>query len=114
MPTKSSAPLDPLSTQAPFEADVDAAHDVLFALFGEAAHVRRHRGVPVPVRVVVTFGVAELGEYGQGMTRVTTAKFLNREWRARAADLLQWSGGRHRIERVVFDDGVVNEAILHG
>lgn len=96
------------------DPDFEAAHDVLFAVFGEAAQVRRPRGQSTPVRVVVTYGVAELGDYGQGLARVTTVKFLNREWRARAADILQLSSGAHRIDRIVFDDGFVTEVVLYG
>lgn len=96
------------------DPDFEAAHDVLFAIFGEAAQVHRHLGTSVPVRVVVTFGVAELGDYGQGLARITTAKFLNREWRARAADILQLVSGSYRIDRVVFDDGLITEVVLHG
>ena len=96
------------------EAGFEAAHDVLFAIFGEAAQVRRPRGQTTPVRVVVTYGVAELGDYGQGMARVTTVKFRNSEWRARATDILQLASGSHRIDRVVVDDGIVTEVILHG
>lgn len=96
------------------DAAFGVAHDVLFAVFGEPAQVRRPRGASVPVRVVVTYGVAELGDYGQGLSRVTTVKFLNAQWRARAADILQLPDANHRIDRVVFDDGLVTEVVLHG
>lgn len=99
---------------APIDPDFEAAHDVLFAVFGEVAQVRRSRGQTVQVRVVVTYGVAELGDYGQGLARITTAKFLNREWRPRATDILQLSSGSHRIDRIIVDDGFVTEAVLHG
>lgn len=94
----------------PFEA----AHEVLFAVFGEPAQIRRGRGATVAVRVVVTYGVAELGDYSQGLARVTTVKFLNREWRPRAGDTLQLPAGAKRIDRLLVDDGVVTEVILHG
>lgn len=100
-----STPLDPA---------FEAAHDVLFAVFAESAHVRRGRGRTVPVRVVITYNVGELGDYSQGAARVTTAKFLNTEWRARAGDRLQLSSGAHRVDRVVVDDGIVTETVLHG
>lgn len=65
----------------------EAAHDALFAVFGEPAQVRRKRSRTVPVRVVVTYNVRELGDYSQGQSRVTTVKFLNRSGaRARATD----------------------------
>ena len=96
------------------DPDFEAAHDVLFAVFGEAAQVRRPRGPTTLVRVVITYGVAELGDYGQGLARITTAKFLNSEWRARATDILLLSSVSHRIDRVVVDDGLVTEVILHG
>lgn len=91
-----------------------AAHDALFAIFGEPAIVRRGRAPTVPVRVVITYNVAELGDYSQGLARVTTVKFLNREWRPRAADRLQLQAGAFLIERIVVDDGFVTEAVLHG
>ena len=92
----------------------EVANDALFDVFGEAAQVRRNRGTRVPVRVVVTYGVAELGDYGQGLARITTAKFLNRAWHPRAGDVLELLSGAHRIDRVVSDDGLVTEVILHG
>ena len=91
-----------------------AAHDALFAVFGEPAIVRRGRRPPVPVRVVITYNVAELGDYSQGLARVTTVKFLNTEWRPRAGDVLHVPGGRFRIDRVLLDDGLVTETVLHG
>ena len=91
-----------------------AAHDALFAVFGEPAIVRRGRRPTVPVRVVITYNVTELGDYSQGLARVTTAKFRNAEWRPRAGDVLHVPGVRHRIERIVVDDGFVTETVLHG
>ncbi len=92
----------------------EAANDVLFDVFGEAAQVRRNRGTRMPVGVVVTHGVAELGDYGQGLARITTAKFLNSAWRPRAGDVLELLSGAHRIDRIVSDDGLVTEVVLHG
>ena len=92
----------------------EAAHDALFAVFGEPAQVRRKRSRTMPVRVVVTYNVRELGDYSQGLSRVTTVKFLNREWRPRAGDRLQLSAGAFLIERIVVDDGIVTETVLHG
>lgn len=92
----------------------EAAHDVLFAVFGEPARIRRGRGRTVPVRVVVTYNVRELGDYSQGLARVTTAKFLNREWQPCAGDTLQLPAGPLRVDRIVLDDGVVTEAVLFG
>ena len=91
-----------------------AAHDALFAVFGEPAIVRRGRAPTVAVRVVITYNVAELGDYSQGVARVTTVKFRNAEWRPRAGDVLHVPGGRFRIERIVVDDGFVTETVLHG
>ena len=91
-----------------------AAHDTLFAVFGEPAIVRRGRAPTVAVRVVITYNVAELGDYSQGLARVTTVKFRNAEWRPHAGDVLHVPGGRFRIERIVVDDGFVTETVLHG
>lgn len=92
----------------------EAAHDALFAVFGEPAIVRRGRAAPVPVRVVITFGVRELGDYSQVVSRVTTVKFRNAEWRPHTGDWLQLPAIRLRIDRIVFDDGMVTEAVLLG
>ena len=92
----------------------EAAHDALFAVFGEPAIVRRGRRPPVAVRVVITYNVAELGDYSQGFTRVTTVKFRKTEWTPRAGDVLHVPGGRFRIDRVLLDDGLVTETVLHG
>ena len=100
-----STPLDPA---------FEAAHDVLFAVFGEPAIVRRGRAAPVPVRVVITYNVRELGDYSQGVSRVTTVKFRNAQWSPRAGDMLQFPGTRLRIDRIVLDDGIVTETVLHG
>lgn len=91
-----------------------AAHDALFAVFGEPAIVRRGRAPPVPVRVVITYNVSELGDYSQGLARVTTVKFRNAEWAPRTGDVLHVPGGRFRIDRVLQDDGFVTEAVLLG
>ena len=99
---------------APLDAAFVAAHDALFAVFGEAALIRRGRAAPVPVRVVITYNVRELGEYSQGLSRVTTVKFLNAEWSPRTGDLLDVSSGRFRIDRLLIDDGIVTETVLHG
>ena len=98
----------------PLDPAFEAAHDALFAVFGEPAIVRRGRSPPVPVRVVITYNVVELGDYSHGVTRVTTVKFLNREWHPRTGDVLHVPGGRFRIDRVVLDDGMVTETVLHG
>lgn len=100
-----SAPLDPAFA---------AAHDALFAVFGEAALIRRGRAAPTPVRVVITYNVREFGDYSQGLSRVTTVKFLNAQWLPRTGDLLDLTTGRFRIDRLVQDDGVVTETVLHG
>ena len=56
----------------------------------------------------------DLGDYSQGLSRVTTVKFLNTEWRPRAGDRLQLPAGTFLIERIVVDDGIVTETVLHG
>jgi hypothetical protein len=99
---------------SPLDSAFEAAHDTLFAVFGEPAIVRRGRAAPVPVRVVITYNVSELGDYSQGASRVTTVKFRTAEWVPRTGDMLHVPGGRHRIDRVVGDDGLVTEAVLHG
>ncbi len=98
----------------PLDRAFEAAHDALFAVFGEPAIVRRGRRPPVAVRVVITYNVSELGDHSQGYTRVTTVKFRNAEWRPRTGDVLHVPGGRFRIDRIVVDDGVVTETVLHG
>ena len=96
------------------DAAFAAAHDALFAVFGEPAIVRRGRGTPVPVRVVITYNVSELGDYSQGLARVTTVTFRRREWSPRSGDILHVPDGRLRIDRVLRDDGLVVETVLHG
>lgn len=98
----------------PLDRAFEAAHDALFAVFGEPAIVRRGRAPPVAVRVVITYNVTELGDYSQGLARVTTVRFRNTEWRPRTGDVLHVPDGRFRIDRVVLDDGVVTETVLHG
>lgn len=100
-----STPLDPA---------FEAAHDALFAVFGEPAFVRRGRAAPKAVRVVITFGVRELGDHSQGVSRVTTVKFRNAEWSPRTGDWVQLPTTRLRIDRIVLDDGIVTEAVLFG
>lgn len=98
----------------PHDPAFEAAHDALFAVFGEPAIVRRGRASPVPVRVVITYNVRELGDYSQGVSRVTTVKFRNTQWVPRPGDVLHVPDGRHRIDRIVSNDRFVTEVVLHG
>lgn len=86
----------------------------LFDAFGTDTTVQRGTDAAVPVRVVLTLGVARLGDYGQVVATVTTADFRNSEWQPRRDDVLQLAGGDRAIESITSDDGAVTQAVLYG
>jgi hypothetical protein len=92
-------------------ADMDAS---LFEVMGDDATVQRGAGAPVTVRVVVTRGQAKLGEYGQVVARVTTARFRNSEWQPQQGDVLTLIDGVRKVAAIDDDDGYVTTAVLHG
>jgi hypothetical protein len=102
-------------------ADIDAS---LFDMMGDDATVQRGAGAPVPVRVVVTRGVAKLGEYGQVVARVTTVLFHQSDltiggvtytgWQPQQGDQLTLTDGTRKVASIDADDGYVTTAVLHG
>lgn len=97
-----------------FDTAIASADDALFEAFGTDTTVQRGVDAAVPVRVVLTRGVARLGEYGQVVATVTTADFRNSEWQPRRDDVLLLSSGDRAIESITSDDGAVTQAVLYG
>lgn len=92
-------------------ADMDAT---LFDVFGEDATISRDGGTAVPVRVVLTRGAEQFGDYGQVVGRVTVADMRNSEWVAKQGDTLHLASGDRKVQAIATDDGAVNRVVLHG
>ena len=91
-----------------------AAHDAVFAVFAESARITRGSRPSTPVRVVLRQVTAEVGAHSLASTQVTQVQCLNREWRLRAGDVLELPGATRTVARILFDDGYITEAALHG
>lgn len=91
--------------------DMDLA---LFDAFGTDTTVQRGGDVAVAVRVVLTRGVARLGDYGQVVATVTTADFRNSEWQPQQDDVLHLADRDRTIESITSDDGAVTQVVLYG
>lgn len=89
-------------------------HDDLFAALAQDEIIQRGSDTPVPVRVVIDYGVEKLGDFGQVIGRVTTAVFLASEFRPRLGDVLTVGTGSKKVDAIDSDDGFVVKAVLHG
>ena len=88
--------------------------EIVFETLGVVAHVQRPPGLPKAVQVVVRDGVERLGEFQQVVGRARHVLVRNREWTFRRGDTVTLDGRTHAVEVLVRDDGLVNEAVLHG
>jgi len=99
---------------AQFDAMVADMDEALFSELGGTVTLTRAAAAPVPVQVVLTRGVAIMGEYGQIVARVTTATFRNSEWMPAPGDVLNFATGARKVDSITDDDGYVTTAVLHG
>ena len=88
--------------------------DVIFATLGVVAPVRRPNVSSVRIPLVVRDGVERLGEFQQVIGRSRHVSARNREWMFRRGDEVTLNGRVHTVEALVADDGLINEAMLHG
>ncbi|UJB19282.1 MULTISPECIES: head-tail joining protein [Lysobacter] len=88
--------------------------EVVFDTLGVVAHIQRPPGLPKAVQVVVRDGVERFGEFQQVVGRARHVLARNREWMFRRGDEVTLDGRAQSVEGLVRDDGLVNEAVLHG
>jgi hypothetical protein len=90
------------------------ADDVIFATLGVVAQIQRLPNPPAPITLVVRDGVERLGEFQQVVGRARHVSARNREWVFRRGDEVMLPDRTQTVEALVKDDGLVNEAVLHG
>lgn len=90
------------------------ADDVIFEVLGVVAQVQRPPHPSVQIPLVVRDGVERLGEFQQVVGRARHVSARNRDWLFRRGDDVTLDGRTQAVEALVRDDGLVNEAVLHG
>lgn len=88
--------------------------DVVFDTLGVVAAVRRPNVSSVRIPLIVRDGVERLGEFQQVVGRARHVFARNREWVFRRGDEVALPDRTQTVEALVTDDGLVNEAVLHG
>lgn len=88
--------------------------DVVFDTLAVVAQVQRRPNPSERTLLVVRDGVERLGEFQQVVGRVRHVIARNREWLFRRGDEVTLDGRTQPVEGLVRDDGLVNEAVLHG
>ena len=88
--------------------------DVLFETLGVVARIERDGDHTVRSQIVVRDGVERLGEFQQVVGRSRHVLARNREWMFRRGDVVVLSDRTQTVEAMIKDDGLVNEAVLHG
>ncbi|WP_031372191.1 hypothetical protein [Lysobacter antibioticus] len=88
--------------------------DVVFDTLAVVAQVQRRPNPSERTLLVVRDGVERLGEFQQVVGRARHVIARNREWTFRRGDEVTLDGRTQPVEALVKDDGLVNEAVLHG
>lgn len=88
--------------------------DVVFDTLGVIAQVQRPPNPSVLILLVVRDGAERLGEFQQIVGRARHVSARNRDWLFRRGDEVTLDGRTQPVEALVRDDGLVNEAVLHG
>ena len=88
--------------------------DVVFDTLGVVAQVHRRPNPSASISLVVRDGVERLGEFQQVVGRARHVFARNREWVFRRGDEVALPDRSQTVEALVTDDGLVNEAVLHG
>ncbi|WP_408952089.1 hypothetical protein [Lysobacter sp. Hz 25] len=88
--------------------------DVVFGTLGVVARVQRPPHLAAPVTVVVRDGVERFGEFHQVVGRARHVLARNRDWVFRRGDEVALPDRSQTVEALVRDDGLINEAVLHG
>ncbi|WP_363798397.1 hypothetical protein ABU614_01035 [Lysobacter firmicutimachus] len=90
------------------------ADTVVFDVLGVVAQVQRPPSYSATIRLVVRDGVERLGEFQQVVGRARHVVARNTDWAFRRGDVVTIDGRAYPVEAIVRDDGLVNEAVLHG
>lgn len=90
------------------------ADESVFDLLGAPTQVQRPPNLSASVRLVVRDGVERLGEFQQVIGRSRHVVARKADWVFRRGDLVTIDGRVQPVEAIVRDDGLVNEAVLHG
>ncbi|MBT2748348.1 MULTISPECIES: hypothetical protein [unclassified Lysobacter] len=88
--------------------------EVVFDTLGVVAQIQRRPNPSVRITLIVRDGVERLGEFQQVIGRARHVLVRNREWTFRRGDEVILDGRTQAVEALVRDDGLVNEAVLHG
>ena len=88
--------------------------DAVFATLGVLAQVQRRPHSSAHIPLVVRDGIERLGEFQQVVGRSRHVIARNREWLFRRGDEISLDGRTQTVEALVRDDGLINEAVLHG
>ncbi|MGO1069581.1 hypothetical protein [Lysobacter sp. CA199] len=91
-----------------------AMDDVIFDTLGVVALARRPNVSSVRIPLVVRDGVERLGEFQQVIGRARHVFARNREWVFRRGDEVTINARVQTVESLITDDGLINEAVLHG
>ncbi|MGH8080921.1 MAG: head-tail joining protein [Lysobacter sp.] len=88
--------------------------DIVFDTLGAVAQIQRRPDPAVAITLIVRDGVERLGEFQQVVGRARHVVVRSRDWRFRRGDEVTLDGSTQAVEALVRDDGLVNEAVLHG
>ncbi|WP_064746396.1 head-tail joining protein [Lysobacter antibioticus] len=87
---------------------------VVFEALGAVTQVQRPPNPSASIRLIVRDGVERLGEFQQVVGRARHVVARNTDWAFRRGDVVTIAGRAYPVEAIVRDDGLVNEAVLHG
>ena len=88
--------------------------DVVFDTLGVVAQIQRPSNPSALILLIVRDGVERLGEFQQVVCRARHVFARNKDWLFRRGDEVTLDGRTQAVEALVRDDGLINEAVLHG
>ncbi|SDZ20048.1 hypothetical protein SAMN04487939_12229 [Lysobacter sp. yr284] len=94
--------------------EFSTADTVIFDALGAVAQVQRPPNSSASIHLVVRDGVERLGDFQQVIGRARHVVARNADWVFRRGDVVILEGRAQPVETIVRDDGLVNEAVLHG
>jgi hypothetical protein len=86
----------------------------LIKVLGVGITVQRGADAPVNVTAIIEDGVAQVGQHGHVISRMTKVIFLRSQWLPARGDLVTIDGVTRKLEAIDTDDGMAVEAVLHG
>lgn len=90
------------------------ADESVFEVLGTVTQVQRPPNPSASIRLLFRDGVERLGDFQQVIGRARHVVARNADWVFRRGDLVSIDGRVQPVDAVVRDDGLVNEAVLHG